>query len=953
MSLIDDFANSNLVQSVRQRFVPLTGGDNPPANPTSARADAMAPIRTPPTPSSGVFGQPEIPTLTHPLRDPQMNTQPGNALARATGETGEVGYALERQARLAGNGSLATPGNEINVPGPQSPGATRAAFGAQPGQGLVESASAPRAPGAGPALPDPVNATRAAFNTQPGQGFADASGMTNPGNGPDPYAERMARVAAESRAAAGPTGVQAGSLDEALRAATLRNGAQPGEALAGRIAGGPPPGAVGVGGGAGGAGIPPGGAIPGAAAGGEGWYGRFTNAASEAMRPTLPSLGTTGNGLIAKAAGATVGAGAALLKKASPWVAPVMEGMDVATVALDPNSSKADVVEQAGAGTARAGSAAIGATLGGMAGAAVGGPLAPVTGLVGGLAGGVAGYMGGDAGIRKMREWMGLPSELPAERAKARAQVPQMMEKIDTANKSVANDAAANKIMDDPTGASQQALVDAFKPQGKQAPATAAAPAAPGTAPAPQQAGAPAPAAPQPSAMQLAALQAQQEQSPIAFTTMGGGQAPQVFYKDGSMGTLQAGQQMPADVAEFNARHQQINALMTGRPAPGAAPAAPQGTPQGAPQGSQTAGGYVPFSHIGDANLRRHLQIYGGATAMAEGGDYNKIVGGGTFNDFSKHPGVVGLTTKDGPSTAGGRYMITGTTWGDVSKQKNLADFSPKNQDDAFIALLERRGALADVAAGNYDAATAKLGQEWQGLPSGASKNQGKRTPEQFAKMLADARAQADAYGAAPAQAEGAAAAAPAPATGSGALSMQEPVHLIKGMDQFTAMPTGGPMMQNVPQSIVDAGRQAGNVQGAVNQFMGNVNQGMTVRANPTAGKLAEEAVKGEYANTSQRIAATGQVAGHVVAADASRDVAKIGQGNQRYMTAGGGVDPNTMMPAPTVVFDKQEGRAVNTAKPTYPIPPKAAIEQLKKDGNAPQFDAVFGPGAAEKYKGK
>jgi Tape measure protein len=70
-----------------------------------------------------------------------------------------------------------------------------------------------------------------------------------------------------------------------------------------------------------------------------------------------------------------------------------------------------------------------------------------------------------------------------------------------------------------------------------------------------------------------------------------------------------------------------------------------------------------------------------------EGADYNTIVGGGKFTDFSKHPGIVGVRTALGPSTAAGRYQFTKTTWNMVAKKLGLTDFSPASQDKAALWL--------------------------------------------------------------------------------------------------------------------------------------------------------------------------------------------------------------------------------------------------------------------------
>jgi hypothetical protein len=105
------------------------------------------------------------------------------------------------------------------------------------------------------------------------------------------------------------------------------------------------------------------------------------------------------------------------------------------------------------------------------------------------------------------------------------------------------------------------------------------------------------------------------------------------------------------------------------------------------------------------------------------------IVGGKRFTDFSKHPGVVGVVTGDGPSTAAGRYQITGTTYRDVAPKLGVTDFSKESQDKIALELIRRKGALADVDSGNWEGAINKLGNIWASLPS-SPYNQPKKTME-------------------------------------------------------------------------------------------------------------------------------------------------------------------------------------------------------------------------------
>jgi muramidase (phage lysozyme) len=124
-----------------------------------------------------------------------------------------------------------------------------------------------------------------------------------------------------------------------------------------------------------------------------------------------------------------------------------------------------------------------------------------------------------------------------------------------------------------------------------------------------------------------------------------------------------------------------------------------------------------------DANIQGYLANL----SKAEKADYNTIVGGGTFEDYSKHPGVVGVTTKEGPSTAAGRYQITKTTYDQYAKKLGITDFSPESQDKIALELIKDNNALEDVKKGDYQSANAKLGGVWASLPS-SKYNQPKRS---------------------------------------------------------------------------------------------------------------------------------------------------------------------------------------------------------------------------------
>ena len=113
--------------------------------------------------------------------------------------------------------------------------------------------------------------------------------------------------------------------------------------------------------------------------------------------------------------------------------------------------------------------------------------------------------------------------------------------------------------------------------------------------------------------------------------------------------------------------------------------------------------------------------------ARAEGNtDYNTLVGGGKFKDFSSHPNkTVYLRSRDRagnvkiiPSDAAGRYQIMGFNWQPYAKKLGLKDFSPASQDKIAIQMLADRGALPAILKGDFKNAVKKTGSQWVSLPS-------------------------------------------------------------------------------------------------------------------------------------------------------------------------------------------------------------------------------------------
>ena len=141
------------------------------------------------------------------------------------------------------------------------------------------------------------------------------------------------------------------------------------------------------------------------------------------------------------------------------------------------------------------------------------------------------------------------------------------------------------------------------------------------------------------------------------------------------------------------------------------------------------------MSEITDAEVHNpNMQEYLASISKREGttiNGYNTQVGGGRFEDLSKHPNNPTVVTDAGVSTAAGKYQHTGTTWRGLQKQyPQLTDFSPENQDRGAVALIKEKDADKDIAAGNYAAADAKLTGVWDSL----------NPPEKRAKVLTPAQ---------------------------------------------------------------------------------------------------------------------------------------------------------------------------------------------------------------------
>ncbi|MCA3798442.1 MAG: glycoside hydrolase family 104 protein [Burkholderia sp.] len=138
----------------------------------------------------------------------------------------------------------------------------------------------------------------------------------------------------------------------------------------------------------------------------------------------------------------------------------------------------------------------------------------------------------------------------------------------------------------------------------------------------------------------------------------------------------------------------------------------------------------------GDPNQNRQAFLYaikmsevGAALTSETDNGYNVLVGATpanplTFSDYSTHPNVYNAALN---STAAGAYQINHPTWLTLVNQTGLSDFSPSTQDAMALQLIANKGALADIDAGNLNAAMVKLQPVWRSLPGAVGGVSGQR----------------------------------------------------------------------------------------------------------------------------------------------------------------------------------------------------------------------------------
>ncbi|MEN2471053.1 glycoside hydrolase family 104 protein [Burkholderia sp. GS2Y] len=138
----------------------------------------------------------------------------------------------------------------------------------------------------------------------------------------------------------------------------------------------------------------------------------------------------------------------------------------------------------------------------------------------------------------------------------------------------------------------------------------------------------------------------------------------------------------------------------------------------------------------GDPNQNRQAFLYaikmsevGAALTSETDNGYNVLVGATpanplTFSDYSTHPNIYNAALN---STAAGAYQINHPTWLTLVNQTGLSDFTPSTQDTMALQLIANKGALADIDAGNLNAAMVKLQPVWRSLPGAVGGVSGQR----------------------------------------------------------------------------------------------------------------------------------------------------------------------------------------------------------------------------------
>lgn len=117
-----------------------------------------------------------------------------------------------------------------------------------------------------------------------------------------------------------------------------------------------------------------------------------------------------------------------------------------------------------------------------------------------------------------------------------------------------------------------------------------------------------------------------------------------------------------------------------------------------------------------DGNVRAFLDVIRAGEGTSDPDGYRRHFGGRLFDGYADHPRVT-ITAGSYTSTAAGAYQFLARTWDGLVSQYGFPDFTPQSQDEAAVALIIGRKALAAVRSGRLDEAIALCNREWASLP--------------------------------------------------------------------------------------------------------------------------------------------------------------------------------------------------------------------------------------------
>ncbi len=143
---------------------------------------------------------------------------------------------------------------------------------------------------------------------------------------------------------------------------------------------------------------------------------------------------------------------------------------------------------------------------------------------------------------------------------------------------------------------------------------------------------------------------------------------------------------------------------------------------------------------LSEPNVRAFLRVIRAGEGTADEDGYRRQFGGKLFDSMADHPRdpvTARLGSTQITSTAAGAYQFLARTWDGLVKQYGFANFEPRTQDIAALALIDGRKALDDVLAGRVEAAIAKCAREWASLP-GSPYGQPTRTLAQALAVYAE-----------------------------------------------------------------------------------------------------------------------------------------------------------------------------------------------------------------------